>query len=339
MFKASRLLAAPIACVLLAACGGSTSGHAPARHAVAPQTRIFCSGLTDKCVPVGTVVPANPLQAAECKIPDVSNWQRHVNWAQAKPHVCGGIFKGGEGTTPDAYAADNNSQLTALHMWHAMYWYIRNVGCTTEANAIVAEAHRLHVQIVLNDLESPSDDAGYGACLPPLEKKAGLIVGDYTSPGTWSSSYGGFGAVPLWQAEYGPTLHPLWHPVVAWQCTDGHFGCVTNIPGIGLDDVSVDLGITKLGAAPVPMSPRCYHHGWSQPRTPANQALCNRVRKHDAYLGVVVKHESGYLAVSDGNRARLLAELKTVNGRIGVEQHNRAVAASALAADLRKFHF
>lgn len=325
--------------------GTTTVGTTPTTHA-----QRFCSGLTDKCVSVGkTSVQPNPITgASECKIPDVSNWQGHVNWAEAKPHVCGGIFKGGEALSPDVTAADNNHQLSSLHMWHAMYWFIRNSGCSSEASAIAREAHALHVQIVINDLESPSDNQGYGSCLPPLEKRAGLTPLDYTSPGTWSSGDGGFGAVPLWQAEYGPTLHPLWHPVVLWQCTDGHFGCVTNIPGIGVDDVSLNLGVTKLGPSPQPVvhKVRCYHHGWAQPRTKANEALCNRVRKHDSFLGVVVKHEDSFLAVTNGNVATtkrqiaaLEKRLSVENGRKTAETKRRDTAYGQLQADLKKYGF
>lgn len=215
--------------------------------------------------------------SASCRglIPDVSNWQgTSVDWKSAAAcGIAGGIFKGGEGTGVDWTAATNNSALRSLHLWHAMYWYIRAVGCQAEADAISREAHTLGVVVVVNDLESPSDNAGYGACLPPLEKKAGLVPVDYTSPGTWSGGDGGFGAVPEWQAEYGPVLHPLWTPVVAWQCTDGHYGCVTYIPGIGYGDVSKDQGITKLGAAPKPKAPHCFG---SRPYDKG--ATCTRLR-------------------------------------------------------------
>lgn len=97
---------------------------------------------------------------------------------------------------------------------------------------------------------------------------------------------------------------------------------------------------------PAPALPRCYHHGWAQPRTRANEATCNRVRKHDSYLGVVVKHEDGYLAVTNRNVAALsreIARLKAVRGadirRHTTELRSRAKAAAALNTDLHKYGF
>lgn len=329
----AALLTMFLTAVILAGCGGGGSTTEVTVTTTVPHKavahQVFCSGLTDKCVPVTPGSSRPSFQASGCKIPDVSNWQGHVNWAEVKPHVCGGIFKGGEGLSVDAFASDNNSQLQALHMWHAMYWFIRNVGCSSEANAIIAEAHRLGVKIVFNDLEVASDNQGYGACLPPLEKKAGLVVGDYTAPGTWSSGDGGFGAVPLWQAEYGPTLHALWKPVLLWQCTDGHFGCVTNIPGIGTDDVSVDLGVTKLGAPAAPQV-RCFHKGWPSP--PSDRALCLKVRQQDAALGKSIAREQGFLKVTNANIVSTEAALKPLQAKIDV------IAARA-ALELKNRHW
>jgi hypothetical protein len=334
----------PVALLAVAAFAASGCGGA-AKHTPAPtpapsvHAAQFCSGLTDKCVTVTAPTPNSILAASGCHIPDVSHYQGHVNWEQAKPHVCGGIFKGGESLSVDSYAADNNAQLTKLHIWHALYWYIRAVGCSAEAAAIAREAHALHVTVVINDLEDPSENAGYGACLPPLEKKAGLIPVDYTSPGTWSSADGGFGAVPLWQAEYGPTLNPVWRPVVAWQCTDGHYGCVTSIPGIGVDDVSVNLGITKLGTVtptPKPKDPLAafprvvfsFNYDirageyrtvktWREQRcaNPVKRPACETLHYHAQLLRdrlvYVAKHEGGYGKYQRGQR------LKVLNGIVG----------------------
>lgn len=239
-----------IICLLaIAGCGGQSHHATAPKPSAAIVTGEFCSGLTDKCV----ALPAKPrvsLQSARGRIPDVSSFQGHPNWAAAKAAgIAGGIFKGGEFTT-DPDAAFNNAQLRALHLWRAMYWFVRNTGCSHEAGQIISLARSLGVVVVINDLETP-EARGYSSCLVPAERAAHLTPVDYTAPGTWPGG-SGFGIAPLWQAEYGPTLHPFWHPVLAWQCTDGVSGCVTFVPGIGTDDVSVNLGITKLGAPPTP---------------------------------------------------------------------------------------
>jgi len=230
----------------------------------------FCSGLTDTC-------STQPLRyglvfgGAQGRIPDVSSYQGHPDWNAAKASgIAGAIFKAGE-YGPDPDAAYNAQQLNALHIWHALYWFVRNTGCSHEAAQIIAAAHAYGVSVVVNDLEVP-EAAGYGACLIPAERHAGLIPVDYTAPGSWPGG-AGYGLAPLLQAEYGPVLHPFWRPVVAWQCTDGKYGCVTYIPGIGVDDVSSDLGITRLGTPPAPPRIICFGSRWNR-----HAKVCRTVR-------------------------------------------------------------
>lgn len=265
--KLSRAFTALLATALTLGAGGANAhANAPTTVGVQPSTATQDS---QQCPPGGGYMgcaiarpsPGSPLFSlppvaapAGCKIPDVSSYQGHPNWQAAKAAgICGAIFKAGEYTT-DTDALYNSQTLTALHIWHAIYWFVRNTGCSHEAAQIIAAAHTYHVLVVANDLETP-EASGYAACLVPAEKKAGLIPVNYTAPGTWPGG-AGKGNAPLWQAEYGSTLHPFWTPVVAWQCTDGHFGCVTNIPGIGQDDVSIDMGITKLGGSPPKPAPQ-----------------------------------------------------------------------------------
>lgn len=271
MDKLTRLLLLPVlaAAIFLGGCGGAPSTHAvrttPAATVTTPfhaQVVKVCSGLTDTCV----VQPAhdadqrlNAVAQARvaggtswggvtgCRIPDVSSYQGTVDWNTAQHYICGAIFKGGE-YTQDPTAARNNSELVRLHLWHAMYWFVRDTGCNHEAAQIIALARAFGVTIVANDLEVPAA-RGYAGCLVAQERRALLIPVDYTGSGTWPGG-AGFGGAPLWQAEYGPRLDPFWLPVVAWQCTDGVFGCATFIPGIGQDDVSLNLGILGLGAPP-----------------------------------------------------------------------------------------
>lgn len=241
-----RLALIPVlAALVLAGCGSSAPAH--------KASLTFCSGLTDTCR-TAPLKYGQTFGSAQGRIPDVSSYQGHPNWSAAKAAgIAGGIFKGGEyGVDPTA--AYNNAQLRTLHLWRAMYWFVRNTGCSHEAAQIIAEARQLGVPVVVNDLET-REAAGYGACLVPAERKAGLTAVDYTAPGSWPGG-SGYGGAPLWQAEYGPTLHPFWRPVVSWQCTDGVYGCVTYVPGIGADDVSLNLGITKLGVPPTPPKPK-----------------------------------------------------------------------------------
>lgn len=194
--------------------------------------------------------------AAGGRFPDVSSWQGDVSWLSVKrwqqQHgwTPGGVFKLGEYAV-DPFAAHNNAELKSLGMFRAGYWFVRNTGCSSEARQIIAEANLLGLKVVIEDLEV-SEAAGYGQCLTPKLKSAGFIVVSYTSPG---SDPGGIGSgTYAWMAAYGAVLPtpPFSNlGLKAWQCTDGAFGCVTEVPGIGKDDVSIDYGMLKLGAAPV----------------------------------------------------------------------------------------
>jgi hypothetical protein len=159
----------------------------------------------------------------------------------------------------DKYASHNAASLHQLGMWAAGYWFVRATGCQSEAKQIVAEAKALGIKIVVLDSEVP-EARGYTACLAPSIKSAGLIVLEYTSPGSNPDSVNP--GLNEWVAAYGPAHVPCVftcnvnvagkQSILAWQCTDGRFGCVISVPGIGLGDVSVDYGITKVGAPPPP---------------------------------------------------------------------------------------
>lgn len=95
-----------------------------------------------------------------------------------------------------------------------------------------------------------------------------------------------------------------------------------------------------------PIVPRCYRSHWPQPNTPANLRLCNQVRKHDSYLGLIIKHQDGYLTVTNGNIASLdrqIAQLEAQRGsdlsRHTAELRARDAAAGSLAADLKTYGF
>lgn len=195
------------------------------------------------------VVPVDP--PADASIPDVSSYQGNVDWAAVKAwqlahhYVPAGIFKMGE-YVEDPYAARNAAVLTQLHMWHAGYWFVRNTGCAHEGEQIVATARALGLRVVLLDIEVP-EARGYDTCLTPILRHAHLFVGEYTSPGTYPG--GSSSTNVAWMAAYGPMVAPSapWHGrVVAFQCSDGVFGCVTDVPGIGRIDMSVNMGLTKI---------------------------------------------------------------------------------------------
>ena len=318
---AAALAAALTAAGVLAGCGSQS--HPKVATVPIPITQshtdlaTVCSGMTDTC----HVRPARDLHAAAdfsggssgCVIPDVSSYQGHPDWAAAKGSICGAIFKMGEySTDPDAQY--NAQALQSLHIWNAGYWFIRNTGCANEANQIINTARWLGVKVVVNDIEV-GEAYGYAACLVPAERSAGLIPVNYTAPGTWPGGPG-YGNAPLWQAEYGPTLHPFWQPVVAWQCSDGEFGCVTYVPGVGYGDVSVDYGITRLGAAPPPDPFAIF------PTRPVNE---RSTLLH--YLGARI-HCTGYRRCFDSHHRNLARYLDGLRGALAYDAHRIAWLAS-----------
>lgn len=263
--------------LLLAGCGGST--HTVTKTVQAPVGATGPSGptspLASACPPgasyMGCSAPLHaqqnlslaPIQkptATQGLFPDVYEGQGNVNWGSVRAWQLqhgwhpAGIFKMGEFRI-DNEAINNTRQLHALRMWLSGYWFVRNTGCQNEGDQIIAAAHALGVTIVSLDLEVP-EAAGYGACLTPYLQHHGFIVVQYTSPG---SNPGGLSTSSsgIWQAEYGPVLHPISNNIVAWQCSDGVFGCATFVPGVGSDDVSIDKGITSLGV-PKPPPPDPY---------------------------------------------------------------------------------
>lgn len=187
------------------------------------------------------------------RFPDVSSWQGTVNWStiinwqRSHGWRLGGVFKMGEYGV-DPYAFRNNAALTALHAFRAGYWFVRATGCASEANQIISEARLLHLTVVIEDDEVP-EAAGYSTCLTPRLRAAGFVVVIYTSPGSFP---GGAGEnAYAWMAAFGPALPSAPFAtagIKAWQCSDGVAGCITDIPGLGRTDVSVDYGMLGLAA-------------------------------------------------------------------------------------------
>lgn len=289
-------------------CGGS-SPPPPA-----PQQVKICSGLTDRC-------QTAPLQQLErkarltpfpgCRIPDVSDYQGYVNWTKAKPYVCGGIVKGGEG---GGYGGGslfyrNWVYLRQLGLWHAMYWFVRPTwvsSCSTQASLIIGRMKSVgyptdHLAGPIQ-LDEEVPGSNLTSCLTAAIQRAfpGRPVDNYTAPGTWPG--GSHGSNALWQATYGPSLVPFWLPVVAWQCTDGIHGCVTYIPGIGFGDVSSNRGITsQVPPRPVtilhclakkyPHVKTCYQVRFTYHKLVVDQA---RVHKRLVQHGCYARRHPGY---------------------------------------------
>lgn len=275
-----RGIAAVFIAVSVAACGGGTktvtviqsaspqqqpaskvAAQSPVSQVTKTQVSLPCppppgEGVMGACTPkpvqvFGTKVTPVTVDPP-ASIPDVSSYQRVVNWPairrwQLSHHFApAGIFKMGEYVL-DPYASTNNAALTRLHMWRAGYWFVRNTGCAYEGTQIKNEARTLRLKIVELDVEVP-EARNYDGCLTAILKRAGLIVGEYGSPGAYPG--GSHTGDPAWVAAYGPANPPFapWGgKVVAFQCTDGVFGCVTYVPGLGRSDMSEDLGITRLG--------------------------------------------------------------------------------------------
>lgn len=283
----------------VAGCGGSKPHHAPP-----PQPTIkVCSGLTDKCAtaPRSTLTAPQLHPSHGCKIVDVSDYQGFIRWSNTTKTICGAVNKAGEGSSyvGGRYFAHNWAAQRALHLWHSAYWFVRPVGCEVQARLFIARLKSVHYGSDPYAGPPQLDEeahANYAGCFK-RRIRAALHVepGVYTGPGTWPG--GSHAGLTLWQAEYGPTLHVFWRPVVAWQCTDGIYGCRTFVPGIGWDDVSVNLGMTNLHG-PGHNRP-CFGRGHSgSPRCRAVQARVTTLRAR-------LKHRAQQVATLKGKIAKL----------------------------------
>lgn len=286
-----------LVCLLLAACGG---GH-PARlgsglpsipvvskASACPTNRAVMGCDTPR--PLGLTYGVTPSSLSGPLFPDVSVWQGSVNWgavaAWQRAHGWhpAAIFKLGEYTL-DGQAARNAQQTAALRFWRAGYWFVRNTGCTHEAALIVWAAKRYGLRVIVLDAEVP-EARGYSACLSPRLRAAGLIAIEYTSPGSnpdasnpgldeWVASYGAAHVPCLFTCTVGASGR---QSILAWQFTDGVYGPVVTIPGIGHDDVSIDFGVTRLGVQPKPKParPLCIHRHESRAACAAAKARIAR---------------------------------------------------------------
>lgn len=265
-------------------------------------------------------VPKGALKAPSGALfPDVSNWQGNVgwgsvgNWQRAHGWPQGGVFKMGEYLNRDSFAGNNARLLGSLHMWKSGYWFVRNVGCKEEANAIISASRDYGVKFVALDLEV-GEASGYGKCLTPKLRAVGLAVNEYTSPG---SNPGGVDtSAPLWEATFGSSFSAIWRPVVAWQCTDGVNGCVTNVPGIGFDDVSVDYGYSKLAI---------FGNQPPDPFVVLSKSIIVFGRIHTSEYGATKDFAKNHCTVKSKRSVckRDITDLKLLTGRLWFIAHNR----------------
>lgn len=271
-----------VAVALAAGCGGShtvrlshTARPIPGRRPAAVLLPSKCPlnqsqmGCSQKATPnlhrgAQLALPHLPL------FPDVSMWQGAVNWsavaAWQRSHGWHpeAAFKMGE-VTLDPQAIRNAQQTAALGFWRVGYWYVRNTGCAHESGLIVWAAQRLGLRVVVLDIEVP-EARGYAACLQGPLRSAGLSVIEYTSPGSNPDGSANPG-LPMWVAAYGPSSPPCVftckvavagvQSILWWQFTDGQFGPVVDVPGVGKDDVSIDYEAGRVfGASSATPTPK-----------------------------------------------------------------------------------
>lgn len=315
---------AALLCLLafVSGCGGSSHKTTPPQKSSPTRTVRVCSGLTDKCVQ-RTLPPtfklARPLTLTSgtgCHIVDISDYQGTPNWTTVAPYICGAVIKGGEGASTTAggqHFVTNWNGAKAAGRWHAMYWFMRgSVSCATQGTLIVARLNAVGFKTdqlagpPQLDEEVPGANVGnLAVCVDGIIYRAFHVhAGIYTAPGTWPG--GSHGVSPLWQAEYGSILHAFWSPVVAWQCTDGVYGCVTSIPGLGYQDVSKNYGLISEVVVPpkpptdpyaaYPAGPVSIHNqkvserstvvAWwkNHCRNPVRRPVCKSTRLHLVWL-------------------------------------------------------
>lgn len=244
----------------LASCGGSSTTTQTKSPGPSLSTLCPAGHGTMGCSLHGA--PVNPkltaLAPSGAKFPDVSSFQGHPNWAEAKPFISMAVAKAGE-FQEDPDFTWNVSQFKKLGIKWSAYWFVRNTGCAHEGAQIVSALRSVGGPTSLPpvlDVEVP-EARNYAVCLADTIHNAfGRWPIIYTAPGTWPGGVNG--NLPLWIATYGPRFGCIWtcHPV-AWQFASPPF-VFYNVPGIGFGDVSVDFGFSKLTPPPAP--PADPHH-------------------------------------------------------------------------------
>lgn len=212
-------------------------------------------------------------------VPDVSSYQRTVNWPDIKAwqlqhgwKLTGGIFKLGEYVL-DPYALQNAEGLRAAGMLAVGYVFVRP---GLEAATVIGWTRDAGIKVLVLD-EEVSGIEGTAARITPDLKVAGLTVVDYHAQGNvLDSSADG---MLCWTADLGPSIRPdcTTGPTVGWQ-----FSWYGSIPGIdGQVDESISYGLLKL--AEPPAKTVCFGSG-ATPRS----AKCKPIERH--YDWLIARH-------------------------------------------------
>lgn len=256
--KRALLFPLLIAVLLLTACGGGhhSSIKRPATVGASRNLATLCppgQSFMGCATPHKFGVTPNATVPAGRRFPDVSSYQGHPNWAVARPYISGGVAKAWEyGQDPDF--TYNVAALKHLGLPWAAYDFVRYCDASGYIAVLRSVGGPTSLPPVI-DMEVPSA----GGCAPTLDRQIFAAFHRhpviYTAPGTWPG--GSNAGLPVWEATYGSSFSPIWHPVLAWQFTDGRWGSTVYIPGIGQGDVSVDYGF--LAQVPNP-NPLCYTH-------------------------------------------------------------------------------
>lgn len=271
------ILAVLLACLIavaICACGGSTSSSiSTTTPSPAPQSALCPAGtgfMGCSLSKTGPTFGPRIAPPAGPKFPDVSSFQGHPDWAAAKSqsHIAGAVIKAGEFTHEDPDAAWNAAQLKRLGIPFAVYWFDRPISCGSEGAAIEQVAKSLGARLVIIDQEV-SGIQGHYACLSPFVR---AVTGQ--GPLVYRSASNDFDTsannAPCWVAAYGPASAPACNGrPIAWQFTDGTFGPVVSIAGIGRDDVNVDMGLLARIAPPGPKVLGGKQHYERYPEAPA----------------------------------------------------------------------
>jgi hypothetical protein len=210
-------------------------------------------GVMGVCTPARATAsqlsPVAPTATGGCQVPDVSEFQPHINWREARSHICGVVIRVADGSHHDTVFLRYLREVRELHIWHAVYFFERPwSNCASEADyALSLIPGGLDSGPLIGDGEVPLPSGCMGAFSREVERKTGLPSPDYSSSGTYPG--GARPNDPEWDAAYGssPGCFLCRGHRVAWQHTDGEIGAFPHsIPGIGASDLSRDEGLTSI---------------------------------------------------------------------------------------------
>jgi hypothetical protein len=243
----SKLLLILLAVVALVGCGKAVTTTKPSLPATPPSVcnPVAGQGTMGVCTPpaaAGTRFSTPPLQKGAILIPDVSEFQGCALHSAAIFRV----FEAGTGRE-DASARCHARAVQALHVWYAVYAFLRPAhgGCVGQALRTIAIVRGLGgvVGPVIADAEVWLPP-GFVTCFVRTLQSHGYVAVIYTSPGTWP---GGAFAVGVWVAAYPyrPACFSNACPYLAHQ-----FSSAFNCRGV-FGDCSVNEGILSVRQRPV----------------------------------------------------------------------------------------